>query len=180
MKRHRTAQLEALLFTHGSPLTRKSAAVFLGCSLDEVDSIASSLAEERRESGVIVVNDGVSLSLTSSPGLSDFMRGVNAKERTAPLSNAAQETLAIIAYVGPIVKTDLDFLRGVNTQYTVRQLTVRGLIQETVSVKSRALEVTAEFLAHLGARRKQDLPEYAAIHRSLHQGLEAARGDEGM
>ncbi|MDE0243522.1 MAG: SMC-Scp complex subunit ScpB [Candidatus Kaiserbacteria bacterium] len=178
MNQDHVAKLEALLFTHGSPLTKKSAASFLGCKVDEIDSIADALAKERLASGVVPVDDGTSLSLVSSPRLDHFMQQVHQKEKTAPLSNAAQETLSLIAYAGPITKIDLDFLRGVNTQYTTRQLLVRGLIQEVSVGKARAFDVTADLLSHLGVSKKGDLPEYAEIHESLRKGLEEVGGNE--
>lgn len=167
------AQLEALLFTRGSPVTKKNAATSLSCSLEELDRVVAVLSEAH--CGVVVVDDGVSLSLASSPEVGDFLQKIHKKERTASLSHAAQETLSIIAYLGPVAKVDLDFLRGVNTQYTLRQLTIRGLVQETVVGKTRAYEITGEFLSHLGMQRKQELPEYEEISSTLQKGIQAAR-----
>ena len=111
-------KLEALLFVGGVGMPKKQLAKQVGCGGERLEQLLAQLREQRAESGVIVVDDGVQVALATNPALADFMEEVQQAEEAAPLSKAMQETLSIIAYAGPIAKVDLDFLaRGEYTVY---------------------------------------------------------------
>ena len=170
-----TAQLQAILFTSGGPVAKKRLMTLIGCTADRLKQSVRELEEAHRGGGVTVIDDGTAVSLATDPSLREYMEGVLRDDRTKPLSRASQETLAIIAYAGPITKIDLDFLRGVNTQYTVRRLLMRGLIQERKERSRRSYTVTAEFLTHIGVRRTGDLPDYESVRDTIHTGIRTVR-----
>ena len=122
-----------------------------------------------------VLDDGSRVALATNPALREFIQHTRSEDQNAPLSKASQETLSIIAYAGPIAKVDLDFLRGVNTQYTVRRLAVRGLIQEQKEGGKKMLVVTVDFLSHLGLQKTKDLPDYKTVRRDILEGLRATK-----
>ena len=153
-------KLEALLFTAGAPVAKRNLIKQIGCDNEALEHLLEMLQKERKESGVTMVDDGTQVVLTTNPSLADFIEQMEEKNKTAPLSRASQETLSIIAYAGPITKTDLDFLRGVNTHYTLRQLTMRGLIQDEQREHTKMVSVTTEFLQHLGVQKKEEMQEY--------------------
>jgi segregation and condensation protein B len=87
--------------------------------------------------------------------------------------------LSIISYAGPITRADIEYIRGVNSSFTVRSLLMRGLIEREVDPKrANAYIYSASFdlLRHLGLSNNEDLPEYqkykdlvAHLHKSLQE-----------
>ena len=168
-------KLEAVLFAGGAGIPKKQLAKHIGCDADQLEKSLSALREQRAESGVVVVDDGVQVALATNPSLAEFMKKVQKEEETAPLSKAMQETLSIIAYAGPIAKVDLDFLRGVNTQYTLRRLAMRGLIQDERKGKERLVSASVEFLLHMGVQQVEALPDYTTIRQKILDGTQAVK-----
>ena len=153
----------------------KQLAKQVGCGDGQLERLLEQLRERRSESGVVVVDDGVQVALVTHPSLADFMEDARAAEETAPLSRVMQETLSIIAYAGPIAKVDLDFLRGVNTQYTLRRLAMRGLIQDERDGRTRLVSASVDFLLHLGVQQVSELPEYATIRQKILDGIQSVK-----
>ena len=169
-------QLEAVLFVSGAPVGKKKLVDLLGCSDDDLNAMINEL--NGRERAVVIVDDGARIVLAVDPSVREFAESVRKSEEEAPLSVSARETLSIIAYAGPISKAHLDFLRGVNTQYILRRLLMRGLIHEERKAGERLLAVTVDFLQHLGLKRKEEMPEYEAISRSIQESIGAASAEE--
>ena len=84
-------------------------------------------------------------------------------ERTSRLSQAALETLAVVAYRQPVTRAQISAIRGVNVDGVVRTLTARGLIEEVGATETGALHycTTELFLETFGLRSLQDLPPMA-------------------
>lgn len=84
-------------------------------------------------------------------------------DKSAELSQAALETLAIIAYNSPITRNGIDEIRGVDSSYQIRKLLYRNLIKEVgradLPGKPILLSVTDEFLDYLGLSSLEQLPE---------------------
>ena len=168
-------KLETLLFTHGQSISKKKLAGILKCSNEEIDQYAKRLMEIRSSGGVIVIDSGSHLTLATNPELADFVLNQEKKEQTGELSKVAQETLAIIAYASPISKVDIDYIRGVNVQYTIRRLTLRGLIYEKKEGRGKFLTCTPELLMHLGVTKLEDLPQYEEIHNQIKEGVKITK-----
>ena len=168
-------KLEAILFTSGSPVQKKQMAKMIGCDGKQLEDAISTLMERRTTDGVVVVDDGTHITLATNPSISDFVETIQEENQSAPLSRATQETLSIIAYAGPITKTDLDFLRGVNTRYTLRRLTMRGLIRNEQKNKSTAVAITTDFLFHLGIQKPEELPEYTQVRKTILDNLQKVK-----
>src|SRR3989344_5983048 len=89
-------------------------------------------------------------------------------ETTGELTRPSLETLTIIAYRGPVTRSDLERIRGVNCSIILRNLMVRGLVEarEDKRQLTTYYTVSFEFLRHLGLPRITELPEYEALHRA--------------
>ena len=168
-------KLEAVLFTSASAVAKKQLMRVISCDEAQLADLLEDLREKRKESGVVVIDDGLHVALVTNPSLEDFMEHLRKEDQAASLSRAMQETLSIIAYTGPIAKIDLDFLRGVNTQYILRRLTMRGLIQDERKGRMRMVLVTTDFLLHLGIQDVTELREYARIRQTILDGLQAVK-----
>lgn len=125
------AAVEAILFASGEPVAAERIAAVLGVGEDDVYSAAESLANEYSvgKRGVRLVRLENRLQMTSSPEFAGEV--VRALEQRKPpkLSQAALETLAIVAYYQPVTRAYIEQVRGVDSSYTVGVLADRGLIE---------------------------------------------------
>ena len=169
-------KLEAILFVEGGRVSRKKIKTLLGVSLEETENLIQELKREREDKGIILIDDGEYIELVTNPELKDFVEDLKKVENISPLSQAANETLAIISYTGPISKSDLDFLRGVNTQFTIRRLMIRGLIKETRKERgARFFTVTTDFMKNMGITELNQLKDYNSIREKILNDLRAIK-----
>jgi segregation and condensation protein B len=85
------------------------------------------------------------------------------------LSQAALETLAIIAYRGPVSRAAVENLRGVNCSFILQSLAIRGLVEKKNNPedgRSYIYNVTFDFLKHLGLGRLEDLPKFEELKKN--------------
>jgi len=170
------SQIEALLFALGRPLSRTELQKMLGVSQDAIESSLKTLAE--RKAGVSLVDDGIEVELRIDAQNSALIEKVRKEEYNRDIGKAGLEALSAVLYRGPLTRSEIDFIRGVNSSQTLRTLTLRGLVRKIPNPKderSFLYEPTTELLAQLGASRMQDLPDYAQVRQKLHQLEEAYR-----
>ena len=92
------------------------------------------------------------------------------EERERDLGRAGIETLSIVAYKGPVSKKEIEYIRGVNSQYALRSLLLRGLIERKnneTGERGVGYNITGDALRFLGLSRVGDLPEYEEIKKQL-------------
>jgi segregation and condensation protein B len=164
-----SAALEALLFIYGERMELAELAKILGESQDRIRSVAHALAEKLsgEKRGIRVIADGTSLQLATAPELSEIVQRVIKHEFSEELSPASIETLAIIAYRGPISRSEIDYIRGVNSTFMLRSLLIRGLVQRKENParpNSFVYTVSMDALQYLGLEKPEDLPEFATYH----------------
>ena len=160
-------KIEALLFALGRPLSHQELSKQLGAS---VEDIAATLASIQPGRGVVLVDDGKQVELRAAPEASELIEKIRREEYAREVGKAGQEVLAAVIYRGPLTRSEIDFIRGVNSSQTLRTLTMRGLVRKIQNPKdSRSFlyESTTELLATLGVQRAQDLPEYAVVREKL-------------
>jgi len=172
----RATQIEALLFALGKPLSRSDLAEMLACSAAEVEEALETLRQGSR--GVVLVDDGTVLELRVAPSVTEVVEQVRKQDYSRDIGRAGLEVLAAILYRGPLSRSEIDFIRGVNSSQTVRTLLMRGLIQKTANPKSTGrggfvYEPTTEALATLGVTHLSDLPDYQGVQNKLKE-LEVA------
>lgn len=169
------AQIEALLFALGRPLSRTELAKMLGSDVDAIGSSLQMLHDNPR-GGIALVDDGTEVELRVSGAGSSLVERVRKDEYSRDTGKAGLEALAAILYRGPLTRSEVDFIRGVNSSQTLRTLTLRGLIRKVPNPRderSFLYEPTTELLADLGVTRPQDLPDFAQVRDKL-QALEDA------
>lgn len=171
-------KIEALLFALGRPQSHQELAKQLGVS---VADIKAALAGAPQDRGVVLVDDGSTAELRAAPGAAEMIERVRKEEYTREVGKAGQEVLAAVLYRGPLTRSEIDFIRGVNSSQTLRTLTMRGLvrkIQNPRDSRSFLFEPTTELLSTLGVSHKEDLPDYAEVRAKLTQLEEAYRQKE--
>ena len=161
------AKLEALLFAEAEPVTITKIAAWLNLSESEVEAAARELEKNLAGRGLTLLRSGNELALGMASSAGEFLKEIAKSRLTAELGKAGLETVAIIAYRGPISRPEIDWIRGVNSSFILRQLLIRGLVKrelKTGDSRTYVYEPTIDLLAHLGVGRLEDLPEYQAIN----------------
>ena len=166
------ANIEACLFVATKPLAIRELVKVTGAIEAEVMATVEALAKQRNveSSGVhVLVLDGA-VQLVTSPVCADVVASL-AKDEAAPeLTRPSLEALTIIAYRGPVTKPEIEAIRGVNCSLILRNLLMRGLIEERddVSRLQAVYTLSADSLRYLGLHSKDELPDYATLHANAH------------
>lgn len=161
------AQLEALLFVAAKPFSIRRLAELTDASSADVeaalDAMTTSLNEA--ESGVMLQRNGNDVELVTRPDVAEVVSKVIKAETQGELTRPSLEALTILAYRGPLTRPELEQIRGVQSSMILRNLQMRGLIeeQEDTRLGQPTYSVTFDFLNHLGVSSVTELPEYESL-----------------
>lgn len=160
-------QLEALLFISPRPLKVSKLAEVTDSTPEAITTALATLAESYHDRGLVLKHVGDSYQLMTAPGTTELATAFVKDEMTGELTKPSLETLTVIAYRGPVSKPELELIRGVNCSLIIRNLLMRGLIEET-NDKQRGVryQVTMEFLKFLGVQSPTALPRYQELNAS--------------
>ena len=163
-------RIEALLFTEGGSLSYKKLTQLLGCTDEELKVGIITLETSRSSSGIAVVKTQTEVALTIAPAAAETIEKAFEREIGKEIGDAGLEVIAIILYRGPSTRSQIDYIRGVNTSSTIRNLAARGLL-ERIANPSDAREYlyrpTTELIAYLGVTEATNLPDYVKITNEL-------------
>jgi segregation and condensation protein B len=112
---------------------------------------------------------------------SDMVKNFLNADLREKLTEATVEVLAIIAYRQPIAKSEIEAIRGVNSQYSIRHLLMRGLIEKISNPddgRSNYYQVTTEFMQQLGLTSMADLPDFETLVSKISLPQTPALSDE--
>jgi len=162
--------IESLLFLKSEPVSVTWLASSLGKKEDEIQDALTRLGESLKERGIrlIAVNDTVSLG--TAPEAGPLIEKITKAELEKDLGKAALETLTIVLYRGPITKPEIDYIRGVNSNFILRGLLIRGLIEREKNPKDERVFVykpTVELMTYLGIGDISELPEYEEVRADI-------------
>ncbi len=168
------AALEALLFLHGEPLTLKRLEAILEIEPGRGKELADRFAENLRaaERGLTLVVDADKVQLVTKPQFHAILEAFIKEQLTEDLTPASLETLAIIAYFGPISRARIDYQRGVNSTFILRSLLLRGLVERSADpdhANSYLYNASFDFWRHIGVQRAADLPDFEKFRGLLNQ-----------
>jgi segregation and condensation protein B len=156
------ALLESILFVASGPVSTARLATALETTPTAVDSLLRSLAESYQQRGLRLQWNQNTVQLTTAPAASAVVERFLGLEVTSRLSQAALETLAIIAYRQPVTRPQVDQIRGVNSDGALRTLLSKGLIEEFGRLETPGRPIlygtTPEFLQHFGLSSLGELP----------------------
>ena len=165
------AIVEGLLYVVGEEgLKIENIAAVMNISTDDVKALLTNIESKYRfdQFGIELVNYGGSYRFVTKKAIYPYVQKLLHNEKAASLSNAALETLAIIAYKQPITRVEIEELRGVGCDMMLRKLQARELIKEAgrsdAPGKPILYEVTEEFLNSFGLETigmLPDLPEFS-------------------
>jgi len=153
--------LEALLFVAGESLSIDALVKLTGGSHIDVTETLQRIAEEYAERGMVLREVAGGYRFATSPAARAAVEAYLLPARTN-LSPAAMETLAIVAYLQPVTRAEIEAVRGVNVDSVVSTLTDRRFIAEAGrrDVAGRPMEyrTTPDFLESFGLRSLAELP----------------------
>ena len=160
MKLTKTAEMEALLFASGDPLTLERAAGALFITQDEAARLLEELQQQDR--GIQLRKVAGGWQLVTKKEAAGLVRRLQEKQEVK-LSNAAMETLAIVAFKQPVTKSEMEAIRGVKVDGVLSTLVELDLVGEVgrkeVIGRPILYGTTEEFLRVFGLDSLEDLPQ---------------------
>jgi len=163
-------KLEAVLFYKGESETKTKLAKLLDVTPEEIEEAAVKLGTTLSSRGIRLLRVQDQLELVTAPEASEAVNNVRKEELVRDLGKAGSETLAVVLYRGPVSRADIDYIRGVNCAFILRNLQVRGLVQRISNpnnTRSFLYEATPDLLKHLGVTEITGLPDYQAMREEL-------------
>ena len=158
--------VEALLFAVNEPIPlRKICEIVDGADVKVIKEIIQQLREEydNQDRAFQVEEIANGFQLLSRPEYHEWISKIRKKSGEAKLSQSALETLAIIAYKQPIIRAEIESIRGVQSGQMIRTLIEKGLVK--IAGRDEALGrpllygTTKEFLDHFGLKSIKGLPK---------------------
>ena len=157
--------IEAIMFAVGRDISTKELSAVLELTPTDVEEIIENMRTDFQEQGrgieIIKVNDGY--QLCSKKDLHDYIYQIIDKRNKPNISQAALETLAIVAYNPKITRAEIETIRGVNSDGTIYKLLEHNLIEDTGRLdapgRPTTYATTKEFLRMFGYTSLEELPE---------------------
>lgn len=159
------AIIEAILFAAGRQVNIKELMISLELPKDDLENVIVSMQEDykNQNKGIEIIKIDDSYQLCTKKELYEYIYPILDKRSKPNLSNAALETLAIIAYNSRITRAEIESIRGVSSDACIYKLLEYGLIQEAgkADLPGRPMTyiTTNEFLKMFGYASLNDLPE---------------------
>lgn len=160
-------RIEGVLFYKASAMKKKVLAKLFDVSDEELGEALAVLSSRLCAGGTALFIADDEVELRVRPELDTLIEGIRKDELRRDIGKAGAETLAIVAYRGPMSRSTIDRIRGVNSSYILRSLLVRGLIEKVSVGKEAQFQATADLYAHLGITSREALPEYRTVMNSL-------------
>jgi len=181
-------KIEAILFWKGEPMTRKKLSEILGLGQIEINEGIEKLKENLINRGVVLVEKPAStrgdsstrggeneLTLGTSPEISELIENLQKEELNKELSKASLETLSVLLYKNGTTRAEIDYIRGVNSSFILRALSVRGLVEKHVDPKDNRRFIykpSLNLLFFMGIKSIEELPEFNEINKTIEESAQ--------
>lgn len=163
------SQIESLLFIAAKPLSLNDLNKILTKDKKEIAKALIELRDiyHQNESGLQIIEQNKKYQMVSSADNAKLVQKYLEDETSGELSQPSLEALTIISYRGPISKTELERIRGVNCSLILRNLLLRGLIEEKSSASSgeKIYNISLNFIRFLGIESIEELPDYERLNK---------------
>lgn len=163
-----TTSIESILFAAAKPIAREQLKKQFVVTDEVLDEALADIGSRFNSpmSGIHLLEHEGKVQFVSNPDCSEDVAAFLKKEASGPLTRPSLETLTVIAYRGPITRPEIEQIRGVNCGLILRNLLIRGYIDETQDkVRLQPVyAVSVDFLRKLGLVHIEELPEYESFH----------------
>lgn len=169
--KERISLIEAMLFVSGDPITLESIKGILDIPETDIKQVVNELIAEYRERdrGLLILEIAQGYQMVTNPLCAKLLRKFTNAATSNKLSMPALETLAIIAYKQPIIKAEIEQIRGVNSDGVIKSLLDKRLIkivgQREAPGKPMLYGTTKEFLQYFGLKDLTELPTLKELTR---------------
>ena len=157
------SQLESILFVADKPVPLDEFVSLTGAKPVDIQKTLSDLALEYSKRGIRLVESENNFEFVSAPENSGVVAAYLNDELRRDLPPSALETLAVIVYKQPVTRSEVEEIRGVNSDYVMRNLLIRGLINEVGrrDTPGKPIEygTTMDFLHFLGLSSLEEIPQ---------------------
>jgi segregation and condensation protein B len=164
------SKIEAILFFKGEPVSLKKLQDILKVSKEEMELAISNLKINLSNRGIVLLEKSGEITLGTAPELSKLIEDLQKEELNKELSKASLETLSIVLYKNGASRAEIDYIRGVNSSFTLRALSVRGLVEKTTDAKDNRRYIykpSFETLSFMGIKSVEELPDYGEVSNSV-------------
>lgn len=176
------SKIEALLFFKGESLSLKEICTLLKEEEKDVILALDNLKIQKENSGIVLLSVNEEYSLGTNPKMGNLLEEIRKEELSRELSKAMLETLSIILYKNSesesgkngVTRSEIDYIRGVNSNFILRNLSIRGLIQKSVDKNDSRryiYEPTLLLLQFMGVTNLKDLPNYEETVKKINEVL---------
>ncbi len=169
--------LESLFLTAIKSLDMEQLLAWTGAGGEELKIALTELGEsyKKENRGWRLACNGDEYRLVSNPQRAVVLREFLKEERASELTPAALEALSLVAYRGPITKSELESLRGTTCTLILKNLAMKGLVETDGhdALGESRYRVTLDFLNHLGVDEVSQLSDFERLsqHEYLLQAL---------
>lgn len=156
------AIIEAILFATGDVVSLKNISSIIGYNESDTKEIINNLIIKYQNKGIKIIQINESYQMCTNPDYFSYIKNLYTIPKKKSLSQTLIETLAIIAYKQPITKSQIEYIRGVNSDHSVNNLIKYNLVEEKGRLdapgKPILLGTTDDFLKYFGFSSLEDLP----------------------
>jgi segregation and condensation protein B len=163
-------EIEAILLVSGRPASVRSLAAATERTKEEIEAAILVLEQKysAERSGIVLRRVGGGFQLATTPEVSEAVERFRKEARPSPLSGAAHEVLSCVLYLGPMTRSAVARVRGVNSDAVVRSLIERGLLAESgfdadAPGTPALLDLTEDFHIASGSSTRADFPPLESL-----------------
>ena len=165
-------KIEAIIFLSKEKLSVDDLVNYFKVDKDLIIEKIENLKEIRKKTGINIRVESEIISLISNPLYGEDIKNFfNPELKIKKLTRSTMETLAIIAYKGPITKTEIENIRGVSVEKSISNLMEKNLIYISGKRKSigtpNEYQVTEDFYSYLNIDNKKDLPGFDEFNKFI-------------
>ncbi len=163
-------KIESILFYKNEPVALGDLSLWLEVSESEVLEGLETLKNSLHDRGIVLLENRGEYSLATNTDSSSLIEKIVKEELSKDLSSASLETLAVILYKSPVTRKEIEYIRGVNVSFSLRNLLLRGLIEKISSKLDERIYLytpSLDALKYLGITKVEDLPGYSEIVREI-------------
>ena len=163
-------KIEALIFLSKEPLSIDELTKYFKLEKQQIEEAVDELKEDKKNTGINLKTDKEILSFVTNPSCGEEIKNFFHPEmKIKKLSKSTMETLAIIAYKGPITKGEIEVIRGVSAEKAISNLLEKNLIYILGKKKSigtpNIYNVTEDFYSYLNIDKEENLPGYEEFRK---------------
>lgn len=166
MNNNLKSQIEAILFISPEAISERKIASIVSKPLKEIQEKLKELESQYNgdERGIHLLEQGGKWQFVTAKHAADILKKVMEEEEEGELTRPSLEALSIIAYRGPVSRVEIEYIRGVQSSLILRNLMIRGLVEEMGPEDNPKYQVTPEFMRAVGVTKIEELPKFDELY----------------